>query len=529
MRPCKACCLRGKPEGCIFEVNDETRNALTQLEEIQQLRSQVAKLTERLHQKSSGPQSSSTPPATGNVNASLSVATPDRKDPWRNAGPGASRQTIQLTRSTVPFAFIQGVFLERLVDRYAPVTPGAHQWLRSVAAESYDEESSLSMAVRALSMASCAAQDHDKGLQVQAHGIYTKVLRQLQYELNSPGWSTRPEVLYATMVVSLFELLIRNNAMSWLIHLNGLSRLLQHRGPASHATGLEHETLRFFRIFGLTLCVFTRTPSFLSQPAWKTQPWAYGYPSKDIQDLLLDQVLDIPTLWCQADMLRQRIAAGNISPEAARHEQGRLQSNLASVYAGLEEWKHKWALTYPGVSEALAQQSPSHSQDGLASGHKYSSERIPLIDHTLSQSVNMYYAGKLLLLRARLDVDQLTPEKVQELVELIREGVEFSLQVVDDYFGAMRLLFPLRVAYFTAPEDSPLRPRIQQLFDILAEQFQVAFARVLVASLPGFAGQVQLSSTRTPSPPVPTTPVSLPSRRQSYAQASEHEFTYHPT
>ncbi|KAB8349807.1 hypothetical protein FH972_023820 [Carpinus fangiana] len=497
--PCKArkaCCLRGKPDGCIFEVNDDTRNALSQLEEIQQLRSQVARLKAKLAELSTD----DTDAAEQHKKPSQALTRRDSVGRWRDSTVTEARHAVPLARSTVPFAFVQGVFLERLVDRYAPPGPGTHQWLRSVAAETADESSSLALAIKALSMASCGAQDQDKGLQMQAHSIYTKVLRQLQHELNSPDWSTSAEVLYATMVVSLFELLIRNNSMSWLIHLNGLSRLFQHRGPANHMSGLEHETLRFFRMFGLTLCVFTRKPSFLSEPMWKSQPWAHGYPCKDMLDLLLDHVLDIPALLFQADLFRQSMAAGTMSRETAAVESKRIQFQLSHVYRRLEDWKHTWALTYPGVQEAQQHQTP-YTPDSPASKFEQDEERIPLVDNALSQAVNMYYAGKLLLMRALVAFDPLTPEKSQELVALICEGVEFALQIVQDYFSALKLLFPLRVAYFTATEDGPYRPRIERCFDILATHFQVAFARVLVSSLPGFAGQVKLSTSTTPSPP----------------------------
>jgi hypothetical protein len=69
--------------------------------------------------------------------------------------------------------------------------------------------------------------------------FYVKALDSLQKALDCPKQRFRPEVLCATEILALYELLDPSGETAWVRHTAGAARLIQVRGPKSYNTEFE--------------------------------------------------------------------------------------------------------------------------------------------------------------------------------------------------------------------------------------------------------------------------------------------------
>lgn len=73
---------------------------------------------------------------------------------------------------------------------------------------------------------------------------YNKALAAMQLVLKDENERLRPEILFATELLGVFEALDRNQTTSsWKYHINGASRLIQMRGAHRFETGFEKALL----------------------------------------------------------------------------------------------------------------------------------------------------------------------------------------------------------------------------------------------------------------------------------------------
>ncbi|KUJ10138.1 uncharacterized protein LY89DRAFT_656779 [Mollisia scopiformis] len=69
--------------------------------------------------------------------------------------------------------------------------------------------------------------------------LYVKALKHLQEVLNTPKRCLKPEVLFATEIMAIYELLATSDEIAWVRHAAGAARLIQFRGPANFTTEFE--------------------------------------------------------------------------------------------------------------------------------------------------------------------------------------------------------------------------------------------------------------------------------------------------
>jgi len=68
---------------------------------------------------------------------------------------------------------------------------------------------------------------------------YLKALESLQKALDCPQQRYQPEVLCATEILSLYELLDPSGETAWVRHSQGAAKLILVRGPKSYKTEFE--------------------------------------------------------------------------------------------------------------------------------------------------------------------------------------------------------------------------------------------------------------------------------------------------
>ncbi|TVY65515.1 Uncharacterized protein LSUE1_G006332 [Lachnellula suecica] len=99
--------------------------------------------------------------------------------------------------------------------------------------------------------------------------FYVKALDSLQKALDCPKDRYKPEVLCATEILSLYELLDPSGETAWIRHAAGAARLIQLRGPKNYNT--EFEKALFMAHTGpiMTECLLNAERCFLEQRPWQ--------------------------------------------------------------------------------------------------------------------------------------------------------------------------------------------------------------------------------------------------------------------
>lgn len=82
----------------------------------------------------------------------------------------------------------------------------------------------------------------------RSRDLYVASLNNLQRALNHPVAWRSTETLAATIMCSLFELFAgTRDPLTWMLHVSGMSKLIQQRGPASFQSMIDKALLRSAR------------------------------------------------------------------------------------------------------------------------------------------------------------------------------------------------------------------------------------------------------------------------------------------
>jgi hypothetical protein len=212
-----------------------------------------------------------------------------------------------------------------------------------------------------------------------------------------------------------------------------------------------------------------RKPTFLAKKEWKTVPWSAKGRYKEIMDLLLEHVVDLPAVLWRYDRYNTALKTGSTPPNDLPILLSKLWRAVGELEDHLRRWKRECADTYPSGQ-------PSEVQDqGLGSfaifqhldpATQYIIRPPTLIypDPQLARTLCMYYASMLIL--STVDTrpaDAITSTEKLELARLICRSMEYYIRAVP---GNMinRMAFPLRVAYDSLPQRSLERKYIEGVF-----------------------------------------------------------------
>jgi hypothetical protein len=89
----------------------------------------------------------------------------------------------------------------------------------------------------------------------QSLSLYTKALRDLQAALFDPEMMYADETLAACMLLTMYEVAEcpGDGMRGFVNHYNGMSKLVELRGPQSHVSGLGHKVFVHFRSFAVSI------------------------------------------------------------------------------------------------------------------------------------------------------------------------------------------------------------------------------------------------------------------------------------
>ena len=180
---------------------------------------------------------------------------------------GMSTSDQSLQKTAVRNQMIGGVLSEFLATRKSA---GWHpDWVTDI--------SSLSRPTVALEVASLSFYtgrlSHGKDIQNELLAqtslkLYVQGLQAVQKALSNPKLMYREETLAACMLLAMYEVFegVSESRKAYLTHQDGLAKLIYHRGPEAHQTGLAHSVFLTFRSMSVsnelsnfgTICPLTR-------------------------------------------------------------------------------------------------------------------------------------------------------------------------------------------------------------------------------------------------------------------------------
>ncbi|KAL8952704.1 MAG: hypothetical protein Q9222_001403 [Ikaeria aurantiellina] len=99
--------------------------------------------------------------------------------------------------------------------------------------------------------------------------LYAKAVKSLQAALNDPSQYILSDVLCATEVLAIFELLDSERLRYWIRHAAGAAALIKLRGPTGYQTGYE-QALFIAQVGPIyTEAMLKASHCFLEEPAWQ--------------------------------------------------------------------------------------------------------------------------------------------------------------------------------------------------------------------------------------------------------------------
>ena len=120
--------------------------------------------------------------------------------------------------------------------RDAPVS-----WMETVC-DMQGPNKSLDLAMTALSMVRLGRKHNDEKLKQEGMAVYGKALDEVQGMLSTETLLFQEHTLASCMTLSIFKVLETSgdNVCGWISHVEGLSKLFQHRGPENHVAESGH-------------------------------------------------------------------------------------------------------------------------------------------------------------------------------------------------------------------------------------------------------------------------------------------------
>ncbi|KAF2829585.1 hypothetical protein CC86DRAFT_437423 [Ophiobolus disseminans] len=104
---------------------------------------------------------------------------------------------------------------------------------------------------------------------------YEESLRLLGHSLAVVGDTYRSKLVAAVMCLALTEVMSPTQESSWLIHVEGVSSMVQLMPPEIFASGTEHTMLIGFRPLLILKAFILRKATFFAEQAWRTLPFQY--------------------------------------------------------------------------------------------------------------------------------------------------------------------------------------------------------------------------------------------------------------
>ncbi|KAH8803470.1 hypothetical protein F5884DRAFT_712250 [Xylogone sp. PMI_703] len=295
--------------------------------------------------------------------------------------------------------------------------------------------------------------------QVPVYGrAYGNALSLLRSTLLRACFSCRNCLVAASMCLSISELMTPTSKDGWIMHLRGLTTVLQLSGPESHRAGVPH--LLFIGAQPLLLfeAIHSQKPFFLASDEWRTDPFLL-HPPTHLQDLT-NHAAGIPSLLEKFDILMESPSSGGST--TARH----IWSKFSRTLDTLESWEQQYQLD---TSRPLYWAEPSPMADNWHSTSVHEpGSRVWFQNIIIANALTYLWALRIICITHKERIESRFPttsrnasamemeppvqtnqSSTLELSVRICQSMEYLLQGEMGLYGPFISLFPFKVAQQT--------------------------------------------------------------------------------
>ncbi|KAL6916857.1 hypothetical protein FSHL1_008469 [Fusarium sambucinum] len=290
----------------------------------------------------------------------------------------------------------------------------------------------------------------DKQACNQGLRLYSYALTQLRSEINSS--STDMGTIMGVMCLCVYENVVFSQPTAWLLHYDGLGRLLQSRGPKPLETEAERQIWRVARYFIILSAGHQRKRIFLEQPQWASIHCIPQGETPEKFDLLLDMFAQFPGIIEDYDRLRKSTF---IHPDTREAFRQRVQSLIDRIHAWLRNIP--WICTLdPTTRENSQGQLPDDPMDCASLAVCYAI-LLCLIQPCDCLKINIIP-----------DHDQynVDPARIDFLTLEICRFSSWALRGGDTANLALLLIYPLQITWFFLQGTPEKLHRVRENLDL---------------------------------------------------------------
>ncbi|KAL7923504.1 hypothetical protein ACQKWADRAFT_320131 [Trichoderma austrokoningii] len=158
-----------------------------------------------------------------------------------------------------------------IIQALSSSVPGSQKFLSFIFPR-YGHALTLSLAVDCIvaklqQMIMSMGSTHAQNIVLRQH---TKVLERIQQDLNDRSQWMSSETLCAIQLLGLFDLINNASLQSWLCHVAGASRLIEHRGPQNFKTDFDLAILTAQIGPIITEAILDNRHCFLTDESWNS-------------------------------------------------------------------------------------------------------------------------------------------------------------------------------------------------------------------------------------------------------------------
>ncbi|RGP76695.1 hypothetical protein FLONG3_5135 [Fusarium longipes] len=257
------------------------------------------------------------------------------------------------------------------------------------------------------------------------------------------------------MCLCVYENVVFSQPNAWLLHYDGLGRLLQSRGPRLLKTEEERQVWRVARYYIILSAGHQRKRCFLEQPQWESKRSMPPGETPKKFDLLLDMFAQSPGIIEDYDKLRKVTFIDDCTRAAFRN---RVQSLIDRIHAWFRDMP--WTCTTdPAFLTNSQGQLPNDPMDcvSLAVCHAvlvcliqpctcFQIDIIPQHDHFKSNNEE--------------------PARTEYLAHEICRFSKWALRNGDSASLALLLIYPLQIAWYCLQGTPEKLNPVREIMDL---------------------------------------------------------------
>ncbi|KAF4974628.1 hypothetical protein FZEAL_8487 [Fusarium zealandicum] len=361
-------------------------------------------------------------------------------------------QTCQLQmRNLLPHQ--DTLFLPYTLSKLSPVTSRANGVVQAAILPSLltgHESNVHQLCVQALVTTYFGRMMRESRICDQGLRLYSQALAQLRSEISGANSGTELGTIMSVLCLCIYENILLSQPMAWLMHYEGVARLVQSRGPQGWKGPKERKILQFARYFAILSAGHQRRRCFLDQPQWESTRCIPEGETPERIDVLYDIFAQVPGIVQDFDAIRQGTNMAPSTPNA-------LRQHVQSVVDRIHDWLHDFGWDCDPGSDLKSGILPPHIDptDSAALALCYAM--------LLCLSDPCQYLDVALVPNRPLPIDG--PSVIHFLASEISQFAGAALRGEGSTNLALFLIYPLQIACFFLQNSESAVCRVQGIMD----------------------------------------------------------------